>query len=494
MTENGRYFLPDEYLSRVVPEYYHDATCNDQGTTFQPEIMPLAERLLAGSGRSRLIDVGTGNGAKLASAKADRKLGIDFGPNLAHCLERYPNAAEWRECDLGTTIPSELCEAIGKDDVVVCSDVIEHLPDPRPLLEFLRIALAQGALIITSTPERNLVRGAQHMGPPPNPAHVREWSLNEYRALLSSSGIPTLYVGLTFNNDRDRQLRTIVSLHEPRLQARFSPSLRRPLAIISTFNEEDIIEEVVEHWIYQGCDVHILDNWSSDNTWARVEALGNRFGQHLVTERFPGKEPATGSWLDILERKEEIAFCHKGRWIIHSDADEIRLSPFPSLTIADALNLVEQAGWNRVNFTVLNHRPVDSNGFISGNARSSLKHFEFGTKPGHFLLKKAWLQGHVRLQLRSSGGHLAEFPGAIDCPYHFILHHFPLRSVAHGRRKIFLERYPRWSEHEMNDLGWHHHYGEMASEALVWDPANLYSMEGDWWETHGLKVITGLVR
>lgn len=489
---SASFFLPQSYVPRLVPEACNELADHDYGRMRQPEIMPLAERLLSGTKRNRLVVLG--NGAKLIAATARDKVGIDSSAKISFCREHYQDAAEWRECDLGSEIPMELHAEMGPGDVVVCSNVIEHLPDPRPLLDLLHSAFKSGALVITSTPERNMVRGRDHLGPPPTATRVREWSLPEYKALLSSVGLPPVYAGLTFGESDDRQLDTIVSIHEPRLQRRFAASAKRPLAIISIFNEQDIIEEVIEHWIFQGCDVHVLDNWSTDKSWAIVEALTDRFGTHVMAERFPVDMPDKGSWIDILGRKEEIAFCHKGRWIVHSDADEIRLPPFTSIQFADALHLVELAGWNRVDFTVLNHRPINDLSFLTSQARLSLDHFEFGTKPGHFLQKKAWLQGSERISLQPSGGHVADFLEAKDCPYHFILHHFPLRSAAHGRRKILQERYPRWSEHEFNELGWHHHYDDLAGEALIWDPAKLFRLDSSWWETHGLRIISGIMR
>lgn len=491
---DGNFFLPADYVSRHEPEYYDDAASHNSGVLFQPEIMSIAELLLAGTGRKRLVDIGTGNGTKLVGAEAQEKLGIDFGSNLDYCITHHGDAAEWRACDLGGIIPQDLVEAMGPDDVVVCSDVIEHLPDPLPLLRLLGAAYERGALVITSTPERVLVRGADHLGPPPNAAHVREWSLPEYRAMLCAAGLPPLFAGLTLNNDRDNLLRTIVSLHEPRLQSRFVPATSRPLAIISTFNEADIIDEVIERWLHQGCDVHVLDNWSTDETWARLERLADQFGAHMVLERFPAVETTRGSWIDILTRKEEIAFCHKGRWILHSDADEIRAAPFISLTLADALQQVQEAGWNRVDFTVLNHRPVNNQRYLSGDSLGALNHFEFGTKPGHFLQKKAWLQGSERVHLASSGGHEAGFSTARDCPYKFVLHHFPLRSQEHARRKILRERYPRWTEKEFNELGWHHHYDDMQDHEMIWNAGELAEFKDGWWEMHGLQIITGLRR
>jgi hypothetical protein len=491
---NDELFLPSSYRVQDHSAYFDDTAGLSSGIVYQPEVYPVAEYLLAATGRSRLVDVGCGIGRKLSQASAPLKLGIDFGANLSYCRTTYPDRAEWCEIDLGGEIPGDLAKRIGPEDVVICSDVVEHLRDPRALLGFLRTCFQRGALIITSTPDRIRVRGADHLGPPPNLAHVREWALDEYRALLIQSGLPPLFLGLTHNNDRDRLLRTVISLHEPRLQARFAAARSRPLAILSCFNEEDVIAEVIEHWAAQGCDIHALDNWSNDATWARLQEAAQRFGDHLVVERFPTAQPTRASWREILLRKEEIALSHPGRWIVHTDADELRTSPFGGFNLADSMHAVGCAGWNRIDFTVLNHRPVNDRPYLPGSLLRALPFFEFGNKPGHFLQRKAWLQGEHRVTLAESGGHVAASPDARDCPYHFVLHHFPLRSVAHGRRKINRERHGRWSEQELS-MGWHGHYDELAGDApLVWDAARLNHCDPDWWTRHGLRVLCGLPR
>src|SRR5262249_397441 len=46
---------------------------------------------------------------------------------------------------------------------------------------------------------------------------------------------------------------------------------RPPVAILSCFNENDIIEETVLDLFAQGCEVVVLDNWSTDGTWETLQ-------------------------------------------------------------------------------------------------------------------------------------------------------------------------------------------------------------------------------
>ena len=93
---------------------------------------------------------------------------------------------------------------------------------------------------------------------------------------------------------------------------------------MSCYNEEDIIEEVALDHRRQGCELVILDNWSSDTTWEILERLHELDLRGIDVHRFPDKAPTKASWQAILARKEEIALEQPGRWILHADADELR--------------------------------------------------------------------------------------------------------------------------------------------------------------------------
>jgi hypothetical protein len=97
-----------------------------------------------------------------------------------------------------------------------------------------------------------------------NPGHadglqILKEAIPRYRAFLTSAGLPPVFVGV-FRDSRMHGKACVVSIHEPRLQQPFVNFPHRPLAILSCYNEADVIEEVIEHSIAEGCCVHILDN------------------------------------------------------------------------------------------------------------------------------------------------------------------------------------------------------------------------------------------
>jgi hypothetical protein len=223
----------------------------------------------------------------------------------------------------------------------------------------------------------------------------------------------------------------------------------RPLAIIPVYNESDILPAVLKHLEQQGCDVHILDNWSTDLASGFTSGRG---------ERWPHECPTTYDWTGILRRIEEIAQGAPGRWVMLHDADEIRRAPAGWGTLAEAFGRAEAEGFNAVNFAVTTYVPVDNSWMPGGDPET---HFRF-SRNDHVdnMLPhiKAWNQQGARpVDLHTHGGHQAIFAGRTVCPEPFILKHYPIRSQTHGECKVLTERLPRYSPEE-RARNWHVQY------------------------------------
>jgi SAM-dependent methyltransferase len=204
-----RYFIKERYAAREQPRYFADV---DSGVTFQPDVYDTAAAVARGLGARRIVDVGTGQGRKLAGLHPQLEVvGIDFGPNLEHARRTYPFGT-WIEADLDQPGPLPLEPEQLRGAVVVCADVIEHVQDPALLLDKLEGTLDDAAALLLSTPERDLVRGREHHGPPGNPCHLREWSIRELDAFLRDRGLEHRSVGLTRDNDLHNRLETILAV------------------------------------------------------------------------------------------------------------------------------------------------------------------------------------------------------------------------------------------------------------------------------------------
>ena len=125
---------------------------------------------------------------------------------------RHPHV-QWVEHDLDSAAPLTVDVA---GSVVICADVIEHVTDPSVLAAKLSMMLEAGALaVLISTPEREVAHGLWALGPPPNPSHVREWTIRELAAFLRRSGFGHGSIGLTRNNTGENLAATILAVYVP---------------------------------------------------------------------------------------------------------------------------------------------------------------------------------------------------------------------------------------------------------------------------------------
>lgn len=177
--KDHNYFIKEGYKSRN--RYHHH---DDRGLTdgSQREVYERAKALFDDQKFSSVADIGCGSAYKLMKHFSEAQTcGYEIEPTLSYLKEIYPDRT-WMYSDLSKE-PSE------KDvDLIICSDVIEHLVDPDQLLNFIN--RFDFNYLVISTPDRDKLITVQsnprsQVGPPINPAHIREWSFSELRNYIS---------------------------------------------------------------------------------------------------------------------------------------------------------------------------------------------------------------------------------------------------------------------------------------------------------------------
>lgn len=160
---------------------YHHATGAEQldarlsTDEWQKEVYEIAARLASENSFHQILDVGCGSGYKLVHQLGHLDTtGIEVDPTYSWLKQKYPDR-NWLLFD--SVVPGDL-----KTDLVICADVIEHLPNPDDLLDFLSDIDFRMAII--STPERDAVASRMDFGPPENTAHYREWNAVEFKNYL----------------------------------------------------------------------------------------------------------------------------------------------------------------------------------------------------------------------------------------------------------------------------------------------------------------------
>lgn len=137
--------------------------------------------------RCRVLDVGCGPGALLERIRkrlptADLQ-GIEFSPAAAR---HAPDGLRERIVvgDILAVAPTLPQRAF---DVIVCSEVLEHVPDPAAVVQRLAMLAKPGATLLFSVPA-----GMRHWSVQDEAAgHLRRFEIEEFRALLAGAGLQT---------------------------------------------------------------------------------------------------------------------------------------------------------------------------------------------------------------------------------------------------------------------------------------------------------------
>jgi hypothetical protein len=252
------------------------------------------------------------------------------------------------------------------------------------------------------------------------------------------------------------------------------------IAIVAARNEADIVHQTVGDLIQQGVGVYLLDHGSSDGT---AEALSPFVGHGLIgIEKFSASAPTsvgvdTFALSAILRRKEQLAGTLKADWFINHDADEFRESPWKHLNLRQGIELVDRLGYNAIDFALLNFWPTHDSFRPGEDVREAFRHYEVG-EPFNRVQIRCWKRTGASVDLVASAGHEAVFEGRRVFPTRFLLRHYPIRGQAHGTRKVFEDRVPRFDPAE-RQLGWHVQYNGLregqdfirhAAELVPYDP------------------------
>lgn len=230
------------------------------------------------------------------------------------------------------------------------------------------------------------------------------------------------------------------------------------VAIMTAFNEDDIIEHSLQHLISQGIDVYLIDNWSTDRTF---EKASHFLGKGVIgIEKFPSDGPSQYyQWGELLKRVVSIASTLSHDWIIHHDADEMRYGPFRNISLKQSFQIVDVLGYTAVDHCLLNFHPID-NGYTSDiSPENYFRFFTFGASTDAPQIK-AWKNQNSSVQLAISGGHFVHFEGIRVFPFQFMIKHYRIRSDEHGRKKVFQDRKSRWDPTE-RQKGWHVQYDDI---------------------------------
>jgi SAM-dependent methyltransferase len=171
----------------VEAEYWTTARIR-RSRKYQFDVYRLARSVAAESGTRNVVDLGCGVATKLNLFFPDpfTVVGIDTEEAVDKCRRL------WRR---GTYIVDDLenprvtlTDVVESVDLIICSDVLEHLAAPANLMRLIRQSASPATGIVLSTPSRDHLVGPEAITPS-IPEHCREWSFAEFRLFVEGSGL-----------------------------------------------------------------------------------------------------------------------------------------------------------------------------------------------------------------------------------------------------------------------------------------------------------------
>jgi SAM-dependent methyltransferase len=183
---HDNYFIKEGYISRDSYNHFDDTILKDE---YQNEVYFAAYELAKEHQVERIADIGCGSGYKLLKYFGDLETtGFEIEPTLSILRQMYP-FNQWSLSDFSRQLKGPGAHY----DMIICSDVIEHVVNPDDLLNWINNQFVFDYLVI-STPDRDelvhvwkdpLYQPQTQSGPPVNWAHVREWSFSEFEKYIS---------------------------------------------------------------------------------------------------------------------------------------------------------------------------------------------------------------------------------------------------------------------------------------------------------------------
>lgn len=179
-----KYCKPINYKIRSNNTHFDDSKHNATNDKWQKEVYIYASQIMEQMGFNKIIDIGCGSGYKLIKYLGKYEtIGYETEPCISFLRKTYPNN-KW--INSGEPSTSFNNDGDKQCDLIISSDVIEHILDPDELINYMKSFSCNYFLISTPCLEVLIKHfGRTRYDPPQNSAHVREWTFDEFKMYLS---------------------------------------------------------------------------------------------------------------------------------------------------------------------------------------------------------------------------------------------------------------------------------------------------------------------
>lgn len=170
----------------------------------------------------------------LASGRPSEVVAVDYDRDLIERLRRRAPVSATTNIEYLWADAEDLPSSLGKFDVIVSFENIEHLRRPTRFLEGARRLAQPGAQLFLSTPNRLKYSGHPQQ-PVNNPYHVREYDFDELAALITPMLSNVTWFGqfqrthMELSDDVQLALRNLNSLWVVRLERACRRLIDKPI-------------------------------------------------------------------------------------------------------------------------------------------------------------------------------------------------------------------------------------------------------------------------
>jgi len=177
---------------------FHDSQASHMHRHFMPHVFDLVGEIRPGM---RVLDVGCGNGYTCGQflAKGCEVTGIDLSLAGIEIARRSHPGARFEVMGADDHILEKL--GVEPFDVIVSTEVVEHLYEPRPYVKGAFAALKPGGRFICTTPYHGYMKNLaialtggwdKHWDPLWDGGHIKLWSKATLWKLLSEAGFQNM--------------------------------------------------------------------------------------------------------------------------------------------------------------------------------------------------------------------------------------------------------------------------------------------------------------
>mgnify|MGYP001791507819 CR=1 FL=1 len=234
--------------------------------------------------------------------------------------------------------------------------------------------------------------------------------------------------------------------------------------LLFCYNEEQILDETIRHYLGEGIDLVVFDNCSTDGSpeiARRLQEQGG-FPGHLldiVSVRTEGYE-----WGRILRTACDYMHANLShyRWLMTIDADSFYFSPVKGMPLTGFISACGAAGYNIIGGNLYEFYPTEKDDPSDASTVERMRYCKVMPWEERVVQQKIF-RYHPSVDFYSQFAHQVIRDDPRPGPVRFIYNHYPWISYKHGLKKIFKERKPRYVERRQNPAN-HMHYLDLLPE------------------------------